>query len=105
MLRHARDFIAALDSGLDVRAAAVFGSVARGDFHDGSDVDVLIVAARVPTAFADRLKVVGAPQPGIDPVVWTPAEWVSQRAKPNPIAVEAVESGVWLIGDSEACAA
>jgi uncharacterized protein len=26
-----------------VRRAAVFGSVARGDAHDGSDVDVLVV--------------------------------------------------------------
>lgn len=33
---------------------AVFGSVARGDFHSDSDIDVLVVALRLPQRSLDR---------------------------------------------------
>lgn len=98
-LAAARAFVDGIDATVDVRAAVVFGSVARGDFHDSSDTDVLVVAAELPSGFADRLRVIGAPVAGVDAVAWTPHEWVTQREKRNPIAAEAVERGVWLRGE------
>lgn len=34
-------------------------------------------------------------------VVWTPSEWRSDRQLGNPIAVEAVDAGVWPVGSGE----
>ncbi len=99
LLEVARGFAAALDAGLEVRAVVVFGSVARGDHHHGSDVDVLVVAQQAPADYLDRLRAVGWPPPHpVEPVVWTVAEWCARLAKRDPIAVESVEAGVWLEG-------
>lgn len=88
-----------LDPALDVRAAAVFGSVARGDFHTASDIDLLLVAETIPARAVDRLRVVGFPAgDGVEPVVWTSSEHAAQRARRNPIAVEADAVGIWLLG-------
>lgn len=85
-----------------MRGAVVFGSVARGDFNDRSDIDVLVVAERIPAGAADRQLAVGSPAPGgIEAVVWTPAEWRAQLQREDPIAVEAQHDGVWLIGSPE----
>jgi len=99
LLDEAVRFVALLDPSLDVRHAVVFGSVARGDFHDQSDVDLLVVAASLPRAYLDRLSAVGYPDGSrVQPVVWTPAEHDAQRRRSDLIAVEADQHGVWLLG-------
>lgn len=87
-----------LDPALDVRAVVVFGSVARGDFHDSSDVDVLIVAGQLPDRALARNAAVGLPPARVEFVAWTPDEWRRERDRGNPIAVEAAERGVVLRG-------
>ena len=79
-------------------AAAVFGSVARGDFNVWSDVDLVVVARDLPERVFDRYDVLGDPPPRVQVVPWTPDEWRAQAARRNPIAIEAIERGVWLHG-------
>lgn len=98
LIQQARAFAAALDPELDVRAAVVFGSVARGDWHDRSDVDVLVVAGALPKAALARLDAVGLPAGRVQPVVWSVEDWRAERGRRNPVATEAIEHGVWLIG-------
>lgn len=76
----------------------MFGSVARGDFHDESDIDVLVIAEHLPPDPVARQLVIGSPAPGgIEAVAWTPDEW-RVREDRDPIGIEAVEVGVWLVG-------
>lgn len=96
----ARAFVTSLADRVEVRAAAVFGSVARGDFNASSDVDLLVVADGLPRNYWQRLAALEAITPGVEPVVWTPDEWTRQRGRGNPIAVEAARDGVWLIEDA-----
>ena len=49
-----------LDPALGVRAVVVLGSVARGDSHAASDVDVLVVADHLPGAALARGAALGA---------------------------------------------
>lgn len=95
LLAEAHDFVASADPALQIREAVVFGSVARGDFHTESDIDLLVVAQRVPERPADRLAAVGWPYDGrVSPIVWTPAELTAHRRRRNPVAVEADTMGV-----------
>lgn len=87
-----------LDPALGVRALVVFGSVARGDWHSASDVDVLVVADAIPPAPRDRLAVLDPRPARVEPVAWTPTEYRIHRGRRNPIAMEAARDGVWLIG-------
>lgn len=98
LVARARRFADALDPKLGVRAVVVFGSVARGDFHDSSDVDVLIVADRLPGRVLERNAAVGLPPPRVEFVAWTPDEWRRERDRGNPIAVEASDDGLVLRG-------
>lgn len=101
-LEEARAFVDALDPALGVRGAVVVGSVARGDFHEESDIDVLIVAERLPARYPERLRAVGWPAGGrVEPVVWTPEELRRQLARGELVSTEAVSSGVWLVGGAE----
>jgi predicted nucleotidyltransferase len=101
LLDLALTFADGLDSSLGVQAVVVFGSVARGDFNVWSDVDVLVVATHLPAGWLDRVDALGPPPARVQPVAWTPDEWRHQRSRGNPIAVQAVEQGRWLIGSPE----
>lgn len=98
LLARAERFAESLDPSLGVHAVAVFGSVARGDFHDASDVDVLVIADDLPPRALDRNKVVGLPPPRVEVVAWTPEEWHRERSRGNPIAVEVSALGLVLRG-------
>jgi predicted nucleotidyltransferase len=98
LLERAERFASALDADLQVSAVVVFGSVARGDFNLWSDVDVLVVVAHADDATVDRVRSAGRDVGLVAPVVWTPAELRGQLGRRDPIAVESIERGVWLVG-------
>ena len=98
LIARARRFADTLDPAVGVNAVVVFGSVARGDFHDSSDVDVLVVAEHLPDRTLERNAALGIPPPRVEFVAWTPAEWRRERERRNPIAVEAEAVGVVLSG-------
>ena len=98
LLRRARTFAEGLDVALEVRAVVVFGSVARGDFHEASDVDVLLVADALPDRALARNRAVGLAPPRVEFVAWTSQEWRRERGRGNPIAVEASERGIVVGG-------
>lgn len=102
LLDLARRFDRGLDEGLDVRAVVVVGSVARGDFNRWSDVDILVVADTLPGRTLDRLEALleNAP-PGVQPIAWTTAELAEELRRRNPIAEEALGSGVAIRGADE----
>lgn len=102
LLERARGFVAGLPRELDARAAVVYGSVARGDFNQWSDVDLLLVCENLPERFLDRFATVGDPPQPVQVIAWTPAEWRDQLARRNAIALDAVESGVWILGSEAA---
>ncbi|HWC12690.1 MAG TPA: nucleotidyltransferase domain-containing protein [Acidimicrobiales bacterium] len=98
LLGRAERFAAQLAPALGVRAVIVFGSVARGDFNVWSDIDVLVVAEHLPDRLSDRLDALGDLPSLVQPVAWTPEELRRQLARANPIAREALDRGVWLVG-------
>jgi predicted nucleotidyltransferase len=76
--------VEALQSGLgeDLLAVALFGSQARGDAHEGSDVDLLVLARNLPAHRFERLTtlnrlVASAAGGGIGLVADTPEEFLS----------------------------
>lgn len=98
LLDEARAFTALLDPDLRVRAVCVFGSVARGDHHRYSDVDVLVVADGLPGDVLARGRALPRVPPRVAPLAWTVEDWTKALRRRNPIAVECVSAGVWLLG-------
>lgn len=83
-----------------IKAALIFGSVARGTETRGSDVDVLIIGA------VDYGSVVDALYPAqqrlareINPKVFTRREWNAKLKERNPFALEVLSrERIFLIG-------
>jgi predicted nucleotidyltransferase len=98
LVAKAKRFAEDLDPALGIHAVVVFGSVARGDFHDSSDVDVLVIADNISAQALERNAAIGVPPPRVEFVVWTPDEWRRERERGNPIAAEAAERGLLLRG-------
>jgi len=98
LIEDARRFVHDVERRLELRAAVVIGSVARGDFNQWSDVDVLVIADALPERGLDRLKALDPRPAMIQPIPWTPEEWRRALARGNPMAAEARDRGVWLLG-------
>jgi hypothetical protein len=99
LIERARGYVELLGSRLELRAAAIAGSAARGDFNVWSDVDVLVVADGLPWRAPDRawLLLEGAP-PRVQPIGYTLAELEREWLKGNRLVCEAVEQGLPLVG-------
>lgn len=103
LIKLARRYADDLSQRVEVIAAAVAGSVARGDFNLWSDVDVVVVANDLPERTPDRMTLLmNRPFPPVQPVGFTPSEFRIAIGKRNQLACEAVQSGVPLFGDLRA---
>lgn len=98
LLTLARAHLGALPGEVRVLAAVVVGSVARGDFHDSSDVDLVLVADALPDDPGERWTLVASPHGVVQPVAWTAREWRAAGRRRNPMVVDALDHGVWLVG-------
>ena len=76
----------------------LFGSVARGDLHAGSDIDLLIVK-ETPLSFADRipevLECLNSKMP-LEPLVYTPDEFEKLISSGNEFVQTVLREGVVL---------
>lgn len=98
LIAHARSFVNDLER-LDVVAAAVFGSVARGDFNRHSDVDVLIVARDLPDRWLERARLVADHPPRVSAIAWTPDELQARIERRDPIVTDLRRAGIFLEGE------
>jgi predicted nucleotidyltransferase len=78
----------------------LFGSRARGDEHEGSDVDLMLIK-ETGKRFIDRapdvIKLNNTPL-SLDPVIYTRAEFSALIAEKNSFAMAIQEEGVVLYG-------
>lgn len=95
----ARAHLHRLSTRLPIVAAAVVGSVARGDFNVWSDVDLVVVCDRLPARIPDRGAALsaGAP-PGVQTVGFTREEFHRAVRRGDPLARSAVGEGIVLGG-------
>lgn len=87
--------IAAIARGYRPEKIIVFGSFARGDFHQGSDLDLIIIKD-TSQRFVDRIEeVLGLCPEGIvvEPFVYTEGEMARMLADGNRFLETALEEG------------
>jgi len=100
-LERARGFAECVLRKLSNSTIIVYGSVARGDYNEWSDIEVLaITAEKIPSKPVDRLEILHEcmkNNPLIEPVVITYQEFIKLLTKKNPLVIEALEKGVFLV--------
>lgn len=99
-LRAARAFAEAVAQSYAPLCAVLFGSFARGDFHDGSDLDVLLISEAFPGSTRERERVLYDLSPGgIDIFAYRPGEFRRLLGSNHPTAWFGVREGVVLLDD------
>jgi predicted nucleotidyltransferase len=102
LISRARDFASHIPDALGVSAVVIAGSVARGDFNLWSDVDLVVVTDNLAPRLLDRFDQLGPRPPSVEPHPMTRAEARSRLARGDPLVLEAMERGIWLVGSPEA---
>ena len=86
---------------LDPAAVLLFGSFARGDVNEGSDVDILVIAD-FTEPFLDRIKLLldlnDEVKLPLEPVGYTPEEFARLREAGSPFIMEILKGSVVLHG-------
>lgn len=96
----ARHYVHRLADRIPIRAAAIAGSVARGDFNVWSDIDVVVVSDALPARVPDRGLVLIEDAPGrVQPIGYTTEEFERAYRRGDRLVHEVVETGVVLWGD------
>lgn len=95
-------YVQRLVEKLNPQAVMLFGSFARGDINEGSDVDILVIAdfkepflerIRLLLDLNDDLKL------PLEPVGYTLEEFQRMRAEGNRFVEEVLKTGKLLFGD------
>jgi len=80
--------------------AIVYGSVSRGDFNLGSDVDILIISESLPSHPLERMEVLfSCHEPPLEPKGYTQAEFHRLLAKRNSAVAEILKDGIVVVDD------
>ncbi|WP_297514499.1 nucleotidyltransferase domain-containing protein [Thermococcus sp.] len=96
--QYVQDIVRALNPKLIL----LHGSIARGTFGIGSDVDILIVAESLPKNPNERLKLLYSldrTRAPLDPKAYTPTEVLKMLRKGHPLIMDAMEDGIVLHAD------
>jgi predicted nucleotidyltransferase len=100
----ARRFAECVDRKLELGLALLYGSYARGDFNEWSDIDVLLVAREeLPANPIKRLSLIEEclmSFPGVEPLILTTGE-LKALARKNPLIRKNINEGVVLKGAKE----
>lgn len=85
--------------GSDVEAVIVFGSVARGEAREGSDIDLAVIAGPEWDGRADLQDAVGnSVGNGCDVLVFTPSQFRQLARSGEPVVSDILRDGVALVG-------
>jgi len=89
-----------LREGLGKVTAIVYGSVARGDYGLGSDVDMLIVSEQLPGHLLARMELLYSCLEGpLEPRGYTLTEFRTLQAKGHPFLNTVLSEGIAVTDD------
>ncbi len=92
-------FIHQIDAEFTLNKIVLYGSFARGDYHENSDIDLIIIGdfqGRIFERIGEILKY--APEGlEVEPFVYTPAEFKTMIKEKNPFIINAISTGIEIL--------
>ena len=88
-----RDFVTELKRKLPIKEVYLFGSLARDEMHEGSDIDLVIIGdfkERFPYRIGKVLDLTDLP---VQPLVYTEKEFRAMKKDKNPFVLEVLRTG------------
>lgn len=95
VIRLAEKYFHRISRLISIRAGILYGSYARGDFHAGSDIDLIIIAEDLPEHPLDRWELLySCISGGMEPKGYTVSEFLKLKGNRNPFILELLSEGV-----------
>ncbi|MEM3101640.1 MAG: nucleotidyltransferase domain-containing protein [Candidatus Nitrosotenuis sp.] len=91
-----RSFADMLKRTLPVKEIYLYGSFAKGEIHEGSDIDLLIIGDFKERLFERIGKVLDLTDLPIEPIVYTVEEFEELRKANNSFIVEVLKTAIRL---------
>lgn len=100
--REIENIVASIAREYRPRRVILFGSAAQGNYHPGSDVDLLVIkeTAKKPLARVREVVDLLPHTLDVDIIVMTPAEWEARRRENHYLVREIDEKGKVLFDDA-----
>ncbi len=96
LLNRIRSFAEMLKKTLPVREVYLYGSFAKQEIHEGSDIDLLIIGD-FKERFFERIGIIlDLTDLPIEPLVYTPKEFEELKASDNPFINEVLKTAIRL---------
>lgn len=96
LLGRIKDFALYLKKVLPVKEIYLYGSFAKNEIHEGSDIDVIIIGD-FRERFFDRIgKILDLTDLPIEPLVYTEEEFEKLKQSENPLILEVLKTGIRL---------
>ena len=81
---------------LPVNEVYLYGSFAKGEIHEGSDIDLLIIGDFKERFFERIGKILDLTDLPIEPIVYTPQEFEELKNSQTPFIIEALKTAIRL---------
>lgn len=88
------EFAQRLKKELPVREVYLYGTFAKGEVHEGSDIDLIIIGD-FRERFFDRIgKILDLTDLPIEPLVYTPEEFEELKTSQNPFITDILKTAI-----------
>ncbi len=92
--RQVRDLACEIRSRRRVSAIILYGSFARGDFHEGSDVDLIVVGDFPERHHKRAAAILDLTDLPVEPLCYTDEEFADLVRDGNPFVLQAMAEGI-----------
>ncbi len=97
LFRQLISFVGKIKKELPVHTVYLYGSLVKGEMHEGSDIDILVIGD-FKERFFDRIgKILQLTDLPIEPLVYTSDEFEAMKKSDNPFISEVLKNAV-IIG-------
>lgn len=96
IIREIKTFSVKIKMTLPVKEVYLYGSFAKGEIHEGSDIDLLIIGDFKESFFERIGKILDLTDLPIEPLVYTVEEFEELKNSGNPFISEVLKSAIRL---------
>lgn len=97
LINEIKSFAVSLKKILPVREVYLYGSFAKGEIHEGSDIDLLIIG-NFSERFFDRIgKILDLTDLPVEPLVYTVEEFEDFKKSQNPFIMEVLKTAIKIL--------